>query len=60
MSLTGTAERWLPALLDAMRAENDASDNTVMAYHHDISLFIAFMGARPAAAAPPTSHRVAR
>ncbi|RED13239.1 site-specific tyrosine recombinase XerD [Pontivivens insulae] len=51
MSVTGTAERWLPALLDAMRAENDASDNTVQAYHRDISLFIAFMGNRPAAEA---------
>ena len=48
MSVTGTAERWLPALLDAMRAENDASDNTVQAYHRDISLFITcFTGGCP-------------
>ncbi|QPH53941.1 site-specific tyrosine recombinase XerD [Pontivivens ytuae] len=51
MSVTGTAERWLPAFLDALRAERDASDNTLAAYARDIGLFIEHMGHRPAAEA---------
>ncbi|QIK41210.1 site-specific tyrosine recombinase XerD [Pontivivens nitratireducens] len=42
MSHTGTAEGWLRAFLDTIRAEQDAATNTLSAYTRDIRLFMDF------------------
>ncbi|WP_316013057.1 tyrosine recombinase [Roseobacter sp. HKCCA0434] len=43
---TGTAESWLRAFLDTIRAEQDAATNTLAAYTRDIRLFMDFMAPR--------------
>ncbi|SOH93626.1 integrase/recombinase XerD [Monaibacterium marinum] len=42
MSHTGTADGWLRAFLDTIRAEQDAATNTLAAYTRDIRLFMEF------------------
>ena len=42
MSHTGTADGWLRAFLDTIRAEQDAATNTLSAYTRDIRLFMDF------------------
>lgn len=46
MSHTGTADSWLRAFLDTIRAEQDAATNTLSAYTRDIRLFMEFMADR--------------
>ena len=43
---TGTADNWLRAFLDTIRAEQDAATNTLAAYARDIRLFMKFMDRR--------------
>lgn len=46
MSHTGTADGWLRAFLDTIRAEQDAATNTLAAYTRDIRLFMEFQQSR--------------
>ena len=40
------ADRWIPVFLDAIQAERNAADNTLLAYHRDLAAFSEFLAAR--------------
>ncbi len=39
-----TPDRWIPVFLDAIQAERNAAENTLLAYHRDLTDFNGFVG----------------
>lgn len=48
------SEQWISGFLEALRAERDAADNTLLAYHRDLSRFVDFLDNRAKSLAKAT------